>query len=128
GTDLYRMKPSSKVLAVLFNLDGVLTDSEPLIWAPSRLDAFPGAVELVGACKGAGLKVAVVSGGDRVRTEATLKKIGLPPEQWDAIVTAEDAAQKKPAPDLFLASAKKMGVSPEQCVVIEDSVDGVQAA
>src|SRR6266702_1904471 len=115
---VHPMKLRSKVLAVLFNLDGVLTDFEPLILAPSRLDAFPGAVELVRACKGAELKVAVVSGEDRVRTEATLKKIGLPPEQWDAIVTAEDAPQKKPAPDFFLASAKKMGVSPEQCVVI----------
>ncbi len=122
------MKLSSKVFAVLFNLDGVLTDSEPLTLAPARLEAFPGAVELVRACKGAGLKVAVVSGGERVRTEATLRKIGLPPEQWDAIVTVEDAPQKTAAPDLFLLSAKKMGVSPEQCVVIEGSIDGVQGA
>src|SRR6266513_1366408 len=95
---------------------------------PSGLEAFPGAVELVRACRNAGLKVAVASSADRIKTDANLKKIGLPPEMWDAIVTAEDVAHKKPAPDIHLASARKLGLSPERCVAIEDAVSGVQAA
>ena len=95
---------------------------------PSRLNAFPGAVELVGACQNAGLKVAVASSADRIKIDANLRKIGLPPGTWDAIVTAEDVARKKPAPDIFLAAGQKLGLTPEQCAVVEDSVNGVQAA
>lgn len=83
---------------------------------------------MVRACRSAGLKVAVTSGADRIRTDANLIQIGLPPEQWDAVTTAEDVVHKRPAPDLLLASAKKMGLLPEQCVAIEESVGGVQAA
>src|SRR5205807_635140 len=76
---------------------------------PSRLNAFPGAVELVRACRNAGLKVAVASSADRIKLNANLKKIGLPPEMWDAIVSAEDVVKKKPAPDIFLAAPGPWG-------------------
>lgn len=46
----------------------------------------------------------------------------------DAIFTAQQVAKPKPAPDLFLFAAKKMGVEPENCIVIEDSLIGAQAA
>ena len=44
------------------------------------------------------------------------------------IFSASDIGVPKPAPDLFLYAAKKMGFKPEQCVVIEDSIPGVTAA
>lgn len=96
--------------------------------ARERLRAFPGAVELVRACRARRLRVALASGGDRVRVVANLDAIGLPVAQWDAVVAAEDAARKKPAPDLFLAAARALGVPPEGCAVIEDAVNGVRAA
>jgi HAD superfamily hydrolase (TIGR01509 family) len=95
---------------------------------PTRLSAFEGAVELVLACRGAGLRVAVASSADRIKIDANLHRIGLPPRVWDAIVTGEDVEHKKPAPDIFLAAARKLGVLPGQCMVIEDAVNGVQAA
>ncbi len=95
---------------------------------PTQLHAFPGAVELVQRCRAAGLKVAVASSADRIKIEANLRQIGLPPEQWDALVCAEDAPHKKPAPDLFLAAARKLGLESAQCVVVEDAVNGIQAA
>jgi len=172
--------------AVIFDMDGVLTDSEPLINAaavamfrerglevapddflpfigtgenryiggvaekhsfpleiegakkrtyeiylelvPKRLVAFPGAVELVQACRQAGLKVAIASSADLIKIEANLRKIGLPPEIWDALVHGEEVELKKPAPDIFLTAARKLGVVPGACVVIEDAINGVQAA
>lgn len=95
---------------------------------PHRLQAFPGAVELVWQCRQAGLKTALASSADLIKIEANLRKIGLPLADWDAIVAAEDVVHKKPAPDIFLAAARKLGLSPAQCVVVEDAVNGVQAA
>ena len=90
--------------------------------------AFPGAQELVRSCQQAGLKVAVASSADRIKIVANLRKIGLPPEGWDAIVCAEDVQKKKPAPDIFLAAARKVRLAPQACVVIEDALNGIQAA
>jgi len=99
-----------------------------LAWVPSRLEVFPGARELVLACRRAGLKTALASSADRIKVEANLGKIGLPAATWDAVVTAEDVTARKPAPDIFLAAARRVGVVPAGCVVIEDAVNGVQAA
>ncbi|MCP5522525.1 MAG: HAD-IA family hydrolase [Verrucomicrobiales bacterium] len=99
-----------------------------LALVPTRLHAFPGAVDCVKRCRAAGLKVAVASSADRVKIDANLEKIGLPAAEWDALVSAEDVVHKKPAPDIFLAAARKLGVQPVECVVIEDAVNGVQAA
>ena len=55
-------------------------------------------------------------------------EIGLPHGSWDAIVAAEDALHTKPAPDLFLAAAGKLGIAPTDCVVIEDAIKGIEAA
>jgi HAD superfamily hydrolase (TIGR01509 family) len=95
---------------------------------PQRLEAFPGAVALVRTCRAAGLKVAVASSADLIKIEANLRKIGLPPAEWNTIVSAEDVTHKKPAPDIFLTAARELGVPPDRCVVIEDAVNGVQAA
>lgn len=95
---------------------------------PSRLEAFPGAYDLVLACRKAQLLVAVASSADKIKVVANLQKIGLPPEFWDAVVTGEQAKHKKPAPDIFLSAAQNLGANPEACVVVEDAVNGIQAA
>lgn len=172
--------------AVIFDMDGVLADSEPLICAaamamfkekgltvrasdfhpfvgageiryiggvaekygltldietakkrtyelylrllPGRLSAFPGAVAFVEACRTAGLKTALASSADLIKVKANLEAIGLPSSGWKAVVSAEDVENRKPAPDIFLKAAKKMRCNPEDCVVIEDAVNGVAAA
>jgi len=95
---------------------------------PAQLEAFPGAVELVKQCREAGLKTAVASSADLVKIRANLNKIGLPIETWETITSSEDVVKKKPAPDIFLAAARKLRVGARQCVVIEDAVVGVEAA
>jgi HAD superfamily hydrolase (TIGR01509 family) len=95
---------------------------------PSRLEVFPGAVELVGKCRQAGLRTAVASSADRIKIEANLNKIGLSWASWDTVVSSEDVVHKKPAPDIFLAAARKLGLAAEECAVVEDAVNGVQAA
>lgn len=71
--------------------------------------------------------MAVASNGQRSVVEATLKAIKLG-ALFETIVTLEDVTAGKPAPDLFLLAAKRMGVSPDQCIVYEDSDGGLEAA
>jgi len=72
--------------------------------------------------------LAVASSADKIKVVANLKKIELAPESWDAVVTGERVEQKKPAPDIFLTAARDLGVPPAQCVVVEDAVNGIEAA
>lgn len=59
--------------------------------------------------------------------ELILGKSGLK-KYFKVIVSAEEAGKSKPAPDIFLLAAKKLGVSPEKCLVVEDSENGIKAA
>ncbi len=95
---------------------------------PLELKAFPGVDRLILACRQAMLRLAVASSADKIKVGANLEQIGLPVESWDAVVSGEDVKQKKPAPDIFLAAARKLGSDSESCVVIEDAPNGIRAA
>jgi len=71
--------------------------------------------------------MAVASGGIRPVVLQTLEAVGLR-SLFEIVVAAEDVARGKPAPDMFLLAAEKMGVAPAGCVVYEDGDPGVQAA
>ncbi|WP_143540401.1 HAD family hydrolase [Rhizobium chutanense] len=72
------------------------------------------------------LPMAVASGGSREVVTATLQGTGLW-EYFDHVVTIDDVANPKPAPDLFLQAAALLGVEPARCVVFEDSEQGLEA-
>jgi HAD superfamily hydrolase (TIGR01509 family) len=74
-----------------------------------------------------GLPTCVASSGSRERMSRTLGLTGLAGRFEGRIYTALEVEHGKPAPDLFLHAASEMGVAPERCVVVEDSVYGVQA-
>ena len=71
--------------------------------------------------------MAVASNGRRANVQATLKALGLLP-LFDAVVSVEEVAHGKPAPDLFLEAARRIGVLPAECVVFEDSAEGLEGA
>ena len=70
----------------------------------------------------------VASSGSHTKIRKTLGLTGLFPRFAGRIFSATEVEYGKPAPDLFLHAAERMGVDPERCVVIEDSAYGVRAA
>lgn len=73
------------------------------------------------------MPMAVATGGTRAIVTKTLTAVDLL-KHFQAIVTADDVQHGKPAPDIFLESARRLGVVPEHCLVFEDADLGVQAA
>ncbi|WP_087017072.1 HAD family hydrolase [Thaumasiovibrio subtropicus] len=72
-------------------------------------------------------KVAIGTGSRRIHADELLSSNGVI-DHFDAIVTANDVENHKPAPDTFLQAADNMGVAPAKCVVFEDTLLGVRAA
>ena len=171
------------IQAILFDMDGVLVDSEPVITEASIRslahygitaaeedfkpftgmgeDMFIGSVarkhgheyliemktrayEIYGEIVDAHLKVyentlrtlgalshlrlALASSADLVKVHHNLRVAGIPLSTFGAIISSENAARKKPFPDLFLAAASGLGIDPANCIAIDDAVSGVQAA
>ena len=74
------------------------------------------------------IPICVASNGEPIHVNQSLEMTGLRGFFDGNIFCASDVGVPKPAPDLFLYAAKKMGFKPEQCIVIEDSISGVMAA
>ncbi len=108
-------------------LDGFEHDREQAFRA--SLAAVPGARETVQAVRAAGVSVCVASQGRLEKTELTLTLVGLRDLFADgALFSAYQVTRGKPHPDLFLHAAATMGVAPDRCVVVEDTLIGVTAA
>ena len=91
------------------------------------LTILPGAWELLRALKEAGIPRAVGSSTPRVNLDAVFASTGLG-EMFDAVVSANDVTNGKPAPDVFLKAASFLGIEPAKCVVFEDALFGIEAA
>jgi len=92
-----------------------------------KLEAYDGVLEFIEKCRSRGLKLAVASSADPPKVEINLAEIGIPSSTFDTVVTGLDIEHKKPAPDIFINAAKKLGVNPSECLVVEDAVSGVAA-
>jgi HAD superfamily hydrolase (TIGR01509 family) len=184
-----RSTPSNRqrppILALIFDMDGLLVDSEPLaaaamtaflrrygkepraevgaqllgrrlpealaivreayelavpveeliaIYGEMRLAALrgnvrsmPGAAEVIAYGRSAGLRLALATSGQRAHADLSLGETGLA-GLFDAEATGDEVERGKPAPDLFLLAAARVGVEPAACAVFEDAPLGVAAA
>ncbi len=86
-----------------------------------------GVKELLDSLKKENIPFAIGTGGGAKSTELTLRKAGLF-EYFNIFVTADDVANGKPDPETFFLAAKKLGVKPDDCVVIGDAINDVLAA
>ena len=93
-----------------------------------RLHPLPGVREYVSQARKNGLRLAVATSADRPKLAGNLQQIQLPASEFDAVVTGSEIARKKPHPDIFLLAAQRLDLPPADCLVIEDAVNGLQAA
>ncbi|MFG2284425.1 HAD family hydrolase [Streptomyces asoensis] len=95
----------------------------------AELEPVEGAVDVLAKLAADGVPYCVASSGSHERIRVGHHKTGLDRFFDDArIFSSQDVGKGKPAPDLFLHAARRMGVAPERCAVVEDSPLGVRAA
>lgn len=82
--------------------------------------------QIAGRFKGK-IPIAVASRGSREIVTKSLEVLGLK-GLFDAVVTFDDVGVAKPQPDIFIEAARRLSLEPEDCLVFEDSPQGIQAA
>ena len=179
------MTKASRLEAVLFDMDGVIIDSEPL-WTEAerrflarrmleyspqlktammgrdareadrllikhyrlsegveeviaerkqlvtelfkrQLQPVPNVLQLLRSVRESGIKTGLASSSPEQLVELAVEKLGIT-ELFDFIISGDQVAQGKPAPEIYLTAAEKIGVDPENCLVIEDAPLGIAAA
>ncbi len=93
-----------------------------------ELPPYPSGKKVLEELRKQGVKFALASSADMIKIKANLGAAGIPLEWFSAIASGEDAERKKPAPDIFLAAAKRLGADPADCLVVEDAINGIEAA
>ncbi len=88
---------------------------------------LPGAADLIDTLRRRAVPIAVASSSLREWVYATLAAIGFT-DSFAAVVSGSDVRNGKPAPDLFLSAAERLGVPPQHCLAVEDTLTGVNAA
>jgi HAD superfamily hydrolase (TIGR01509 family) len=96
--------------------------------APARLVPLPGVHDFIRRCQDRSLKLAVATSADLIKMAINLAALNFEPRTFDATVNGLEVDRKKPFPDIYLEAARRLGVPPEECLVVEDAVSGVRAA
>jgi beta-phosphoglucomutase-like phosphatase (HAD superfamily) len=114
-------RPASRgTLADIWERAAAYSRAEPVV-------VKEGLFDLLGWAKREEVPVAVASSGVRANVIARLREAGVD-EAVDAIVGGDEVDHGKPAPDIFLEAARRLGREPRECVVFEDSDSGLTAA
>ena len=93
----------------------------------ATIKAIPGLPELLQRLKAKGYKIGLGSSSIRPMVNNVLTRFGII-EYFDALTTGDEVEHAKPAPDVYLLAASRLGVAPENCTVVEDAAAGIAAA
>lgn len=91
----------------------------------TKAEILPGVTDLIAELKKRSIRIAI--GSSSKNTMLILNQIGLT-EQFDAIADGNRIMHSKPDPEVFFLAAKMLNLLPEECIVVEDAVPGIQAA
>jgi HAD superfamily hydrolase (TIGR01509 family) len=108
--------------------EALLAEIQEQNWAHcERQELMPGVLSVVTAARTAGLRTAVASSSSVGWVERWLGKHGIR-DRFDTVCGRDHVARVKPAPDLYILAAERLGVAPGGCLVLEDSPNGIRAA
>ena len=110
------------------DLDTIKADWNRMAWDKYAYEVpvKDGVMELLQYCMEHGIKAGIATSNSRELVDNVIKVHGLD-AYFDCIMTGCDVAKGKPAPDIYLAVARALGVAPENCLVFEDIIPGIQA-
>lgn len=89
--------------------------------------AMPGVYDVLNLCKQRGMPIAIASSSLMPIIDAVVEKLGIA-QYFDVIHSAQHEPYGKPHPGVFITAAEKLGYAPDQCLIFEDSINGVIAA
>ena len=92
-----------------------------------RFEFFPGAMEFVAQLRQAGIPMAIVTSSDHTKMSALYSQHPDFASMFDAIITGDMVTRAKPDPDCFLLGAQRLGIDVKDCIVFEDSRNGLLA-
>lgn len=87
-----------------------------------------GVKEMLQELHGKGIVLAVCSAADLRKVRYNIQAIGVDETLFCALVTGSDVERKKPFPDIYLEGARRIGMDPKDCLVVEDAISGIEAA
>ena len=99
----------------------------PFFQSLDKIDPMPGLLNLLAELKNRNIHIAVASSSDKQIIDIILEKSELK-KYFKYAVSSSEVGKSKPEPDVFLHAAKLLGVHPQNCIVIEDSKNGIKAA
>lgn len=105
----------------------LITEELDIFETKMKFEYITGAKEYVISLREAGVKTAIVTSSNNVKMANAYRERPELKELFDLILTADMFAHSKPDPDCFLTAAAHLGCKPEECVVFEDSLHGLQA-
>lgn len=110
-------------------VDEIVRDHRTRLYEVIGRDAqpMPGLIELIETLQELGLSLGVASNSPADYVDRALFAIHMKPV-FSVVVAADQVARGKPAPDVYIAAAEKLGVLPEACMAVEDSPLGLKAA
>lgn len=110
------------------SLEQMKADWNQMAWDKytNEVPLKPGIAEFLEGCKKSGIRLGIATSNSRELVDNIAGVHGLE-NYFSCIMTSCEVAKGKPAPDIYLAVAKKLGVSPENCLVFEDIIPGIMA-
>ncbi len=112
------------------NLEDLYTKRQMIFYrlAREKLELFPGARAVLEKFKARSYTCALATSGDRGYIAVIFEKYPLFKHYFQVILTSEDVVRGKPDPEIYTKTVTRLGVTPQEAVVIEDSINGILAA
>lgn len=112
-----------------YDLDSLMEEkwSQMEKYASESIDAIEGSIDLIRKLNDSNYPLAVASASNLNYVRTVLKTLGII-DHFSYIVSGDMVSKGKPNPESFLLASSKIGISPKYCLVIEDGVNGMQAA